>query len=530
VLIGHNAPIDQYLMTNPEYFFERSPEHAVLDRGNPHILLSHLRCAAFEIPLSRKEEPEFGGLTPGILDLLEEHKHLREIRGRWYYSREDYPAATVSLRNASQNAYTILDASASRDGDGEQGKNRVLGTVDEGSAFWQVHPQAVYMHDGETYFVDKLDLVERTAYVHKADLDYYTQAVSDTRVDAAEADLEKTWRRAEVCFGPCSVLDKLTMFKKIRFGGRDSLGFGQVSLPHTTLRTTGLWLRPHADALRKVVRWGRVPADGLQGIANVISYTVSLHAMCDPLDIGTVVDMRAVSGPVLYLYDKYPGGLGYAQRAWHLIEEVMRDALALIRRCECDDGCPSCVGSPLLPQYQQDPDAEMKGRIPDKDAALILLHALLEEPDYEPKMPLTGTALARAQRILAAAAGGAGEAVEGAGGEGGDGEAGGTSAAAKRKRRRARGGADAPDADAAGDGPDEEDDSGWDGGAEGEDAPGRGGDAGTGRVGRDAKRRSLPPRERVKLPDDLRLKLEEQLRRIEESPRAVRGRGEGAGG
>ncbi len=515
VLIGHNAPIDQYLMTNPEYFFERSPEHAVLDRGNPHILLSHLRCAAFEIPLSRKEEPEFGGLTPGILDLLEEHKHLREIRGRWYYSREDYPAATVSLRNASQNAYTILDASASRDGGEEQGKNRVLGTVDEGSAFWQVHPQAVYMHDGETYFVDKLDLGERTAYVHKADLDYYTQAVSDTRVDAAEADMEKTWRRAELCFGPCSVLDKLTMFKKIRFGGRDSLGFGQVSLPHTTLRTTGLWLRPHVEALEKVVSWGRVPADGLQGIANVLFYTVSLHAMCDPLDIGTVVDMRAVTGPVLYLYDKYPGGLGYAQRAWHLIEEVMRDALALIRRCECDDGCPSCVGSPLLPQYQQDPDAEMKGRIPDKDAALILLHALLEEPDYEPKMPLTGTALARASRILAAGSGPG--SVDGAGGEGVEGGggrrrgAGGAGAAAKRTRRATRGGA-GPEEVSGDDGPDRE------------EGPDRG-----------AKRKPLPPRVRVKLPDDLRLKLEEQLRRIEESPpsgggrRAVRGPGEKAG-
>lgn len=534
VLIGHNAPIDQYLMTNPAYFFERSPEHAVLDRGNPHILLSHLRCAAFEIPLSRKEEPEFGGLTPGILDLLEEHKHVREIRGRWYYTREDYPAATVSLRNASQNAYTILDASASRDGGEEQGKNRVLGTVDEGSAFWQVHPQAVYMHDGETYFVDKLDLGERTAYVHKADLDYYTQAVSDTRVDAAEADLEKTWRRAELCFGPCSVLDKLTMFKKIRFGGRDSLGFGQISLPHTTLRTTGLWLRPHADALEKVVRWGRVPADGLQGIANVLSYTVSLHAMCDPLDIGTAVDMRAVTGPVLYLYDKYPGGLGYAQRAWHLIEEVMRDALALIRRCECDDGCPSCVGSPLLPQYQQDPDAEMKGRIPDKDAALILLHALLEEPDYEPKMPLTGTALARAQRILAAVAG-ARNVAEGSAGDGGASDAEGAGAAATRRRGRTRGGSGEGGPDGEG-GSDQEGGFGDDGDSGDEhDSAGEGSKRG-------AKRKPLPPRVRVKLPDDLRVKLEEQLRRIEESPspagghppararRAVQGRVEGSGG
>jgi len=157
-----NAPIDQYLMTTRSTSSGARREHAVLDRGNPHILLSHLRCAAFEIPLSRKEEPEFGGLTPGILDLLEEHKHLREIRGRWYYTARTTrrPPSRCGTPRRTPTRFSTPPPRA--DGGDEQGKNRVIGTVDEGSAFWQVHPQAVYMHDGETYFVDKLDLSERT--------------------------------------------------------------------------------------------------------------------------------------------------------------------------------------------------------------------------------------------------------------------------------------------------------------------------------------------------------------------------------
>ncbi len=495
VLIGHNAPIDQYLMTHPEYFFDRTPENAVCDRSNPHLLLNHLRCAAFEIPIRPEEEELFGPQAPAILDLLQEHGHLRAVKGRWYYTREDYPSAGVSLRNAGENVYTILDTTAGGEeargggaegrsglpGRGEppggrtQGDVRVIGTIDELSAFWQVHPQAVYMHEGETYFVDRLDLAEKTAWVHKADLDYFTQAVSDSHIEAESADLEKTWRQAAVSFGPCSVHDKVTMFKKIRFGGRDSLGFGQIDLPHTTLHTAALWLVPSAGALSAVIEHGRVPADALQGIANVLVHTVSLHVMCDPQDLGTVIEMRNLQGPTLFLYDKYPGGLGYAQRAWHLVEEVMTAALAMIRGCACEEGCPSCVGSPLLPQYQQDPDLEMKGRIPDKEAALILLHALLGLPPYTPRVPLSPARARRAQMLLAAGVAGA-EATAG----------------------RAGNGRDEVGAGDAG-----RDDSG----------------AGTAAI--------LPPRATVRLPEDLRRKLQEQLRRVEEDARRSRGRGRG---
>ena len=381
VMVGHNLPIDQYLMRHPSYFFERSPEHAVIDPQNPHILLSHLRCAAFELPLRRQEEGSWGEYAPAILDLLAEHGEVKEVKGRWYYAKEGFPAAGVSLRNTAENVYTINET-------GRPDGNRVIGTIDEPSAFPQVHPQAIYMHDAETYFVDRLDINERVAYVHRSDVDYYTQAMSDSHIEVVRSEMEKKLLDSEVGFGDTNVHSKVTMFKKIKFGSRDSIGYGNLDLPTQTLETMALWIAPSLEVLTKVTRYGRVPAEGMCGIANVLPDVVSLFAMCDPLDLGTVVDSKNVGVPAVFLYDKYPGGLGFAQKAYHMIEEVLSAALDLIHACPCEDGCPSCVGAPLPPHMQQDPDAMGKGRIPDREAALVMLHALLGRSDYVPKGPI----------------------------------------------------------------------------------------------------------------------------------------------
>lgn len=394
ILIGHNAPIDQYLMQNPDYFFRNNPENAVLDPGNPHILLNHLRCAAFEIPIPVPEEGVWGDYAPAILDLLQDRTLVRQVKGRWFYASEDYPAATFSLRNSGENEYTIVDTSET---------NRVIGTIDEPSAFTQVHPQAIYLHDAETYLVDSLDLSERVAYLHKADVDYYTQAVTDSYIDAQDPELVRNWQAVALFFGECSIHEKVTMFKKIKFGSRDSLGYGQVDLPHWSLRTTALWFVLPAPVLAKALEQGRVPADGLTGIANVLAEVVSLHVMCDPHDLGTAVDMRNTGGPTVFVYDKYPGGLGYAQRAFHDFETMLASALRLIEGCPCEDGCPSCVGSPLPSSFHQDPDAFSKGRIPDKEAALILLHAALGHAEYRARVPLEGIRARRAEALTARA-------------------------------------------------------------------------------------------------------------------------------
>jgi DEAD/DEAH box helicase domain-containing protein len=377
IFMGHNLPIDQYLMRHPDYFFARNPEHAVVDPSNPHILIGHLRCAAFELPLDPRDAKTFGEYTPALRKLLEEFGHVKTIRGRAYFSRTDYPAGEINLRTASIHTYTIVRSTP----DG----NKVIGTMDEPSAFSQLHPEAVYMHDAETYLVDDLNLEERVAYVHAADIDYYTQAVSDTQILINEVEREKTWNGAAVAFGNVSVTDTEVIFKKIKFGSRDSIGYGNIDLPAQVLHTTSCWLSPPNAVVQQVMRMGKVPAEGLLGLSNLLGEVVPLFAMCDRRDVGTAVDLKNTGVPAVFIYDKYPGGLGFSQKVYRLLPEILEACRLLATECDCDGGCPSCVGSPIPPYSQQDPDTMGKGRIPDKDAALVLLHALLGLDPYVPK-------------------------------------------------------------------------------------------------------------------------------------------------
>ncbi len=484
VLVAHNTPIDQYLMRHPEYFFSQTPEHAVIDPNNPHILLGHLRAAAYELPIGARDEELFGEYAPAILDILAEHGQVRLIRGRWYYATDGYPAAEIGLRNASDEVFVIVDTGtpgapvfdrATRSGDpfesiaasgtaawDERGAGggpgrplpppeqrlsvrkalergyRIIGTLDQAGAYAQLHPQAIYLHDAETYFVEHLDLTERVAYVHKVNLEYYTQSIADSRIRVVETEKQEDWRRSEIGFGSLAVSEKVYLFKKVRFGSRESVGFGPVDLPVQTLETEGLWVTPPAAALAEVARHGRIATEGLWGIANVLRDVITIHAMCDVMDIGTAMDSRGTGTPSVFVYDKYPGGLGFARKSYGLTETIMQGALDLITGCPCEAGCPSCVGAPVLPHTTNDPDAGGRGRIPDKEAALVLLHHMLEKAPYIPKGPRPDW------EGLAGALGGDGSAdaagAEEPGGAHGRGRAGGTG-------RDGAGGEDEPDAD-----------------------------------------------------------------------------------
>ena len=380
ILIAHNSPIDQYLMQRPGYFFGRSPEHAITDPENPHILAGHLACAVNELPMAPGELRDFGEFTPAVLELLEEDGHVRRVRNRWYWKGAFYPAARVPLRNIDENNYTIHDVT-------DPAKPQVIGQLDEFSAYTLLHPQAVYMHNAETYFVQDLDLKQKTARVTRENLDYYTQAVSRTDIVVNETEMEKTWRIAPMAFGDVTVTTLVYMFRKIKFFGRDSIGFGNLDLPPLSLDTVAMWLMPPRQVLHRVSEYQRVPGDGLLGIANVMGEVLPLFAMCDPMDIGTVVDSKNTGTPSIFIFDRISGGVGFAERCYEMIEEVMQASLTLIQECGCEEGCPSCVGSPIPPFAQHDPDGSTRDCIPDKEAALMILHDLLELEPYIPKAP-----------------------------------------------------------------------------------------------------------------------------------------------
>ncbi|MBN1163061.1 MAG: DEAD/DEAH box helicase [Candidatus Krumholzibacteriota bacterium] len=376
--IPYNSPLDQYLVKHPDYFFGKSPENAIIDPGNPHVLLGQMRAAAFELPLGAEEVAGMGEYAPAIAQLLEEERELNFVKGKWYWRGYGYPSAAVNLRNISPHIYTIINES-----DG----NKTIGTIDEASAFQQVHPQAIYLHEAETYFVRDLDIEKKIAFIEKTNVDYYTQSITETQVKVDREEKNGRWRVSDLAFGDVSVTDLTFMFRKIKFGSRDSIGYGKCDLPPQVLETAGMWLVPPPEVLALVRKWGRVPGEGLLGLSNVLREVVPLFVMCDPLDIGTTVNSRSTGSPAVYLYDKYPGGLGFALKAYDLLEEIMQAALELISSCPCQQGCPSCVGSPIPPFSQLDPDTGGRGMIPDKEAALVILHYLLQIEPYRPAVP-----------------------------------------------------------------------------------------------------------------------------------------------
>lgn len=367
-LVGQNTPIDQYLMAHSEYLFGRSPEQAVVDPDNPHIVVGHLKCATNELPLSDADAQQLGPYAADVLELLEEDQCVRHIDENWYWASSEYPAANVNLRNISGPVYTIQD-----EAEGE----RVIGTLDEMSALSQLHDHAVYLHGADTYFVNRLDLDQKIVFVERRDLDYYTQSIQASEIRIDERETEEPWHDGLLGFGDVTVTTNIPMFKKIRFHSRDSLGFEKLDLPPQSLETVALWFAPPESVAQEMIDRKLIMGEALIGLANIMVEVAPLYVMCDTQDIGVVVDARNLGRDAIFLHDRYPGGMGYARRCLGCFGKMLQAMRDVIQNCACEDGCPSCVGSAVPASALTDLDSAVRGRIPDKDAALFLLNALL---------------------------------------------------------------------------------------------------------------------------------------------------------
>ncbi|MBZ0269927.1 DEAD/DEAH box helicase, partial [bacterium] len=382
--VAYDDPIDQYLMRHPEYLFSQPVESAIIDPENPYILSGHLQCAAFELPLSGEDHATFGTVAPDLVRLLEETGRTRQVDGKSYWANTDFPSRAVSLRHMSDDTYTIIEVPAdtgkgsayrpqtgpdftvpaSSPGRGGRGKGpggkadeaQVIGNVDAISALELLYPEAVYLHQGETFVVRHLDLEGKSAYVERRDVDYYTTPVLEQNLLLRGTRETDTWGGAVTGFGDATVTWFTSFFKKIKFFSVESIGWGNLDLPPQDIDTTTAYLTLPDDIRAHVKSLGKNPVEGLVGIRNLLISVVPLWAMCDRADIGGVVDSKNTGKPTVFLYDRFPGGLGFVEHAFRRPGEVMEAARQLVSECECDGGCPSCVGLPVLrPAQHQDP-------------------------------------------------------------------------------------------------------------------------------------------------------------------------------
>ncbi|MBI2777143.1 MAG: DEAD/DEAH box helicase [Chloroflexi bacterium] len=340
ILVASASPVDQYVIHHPEFLLERSPEEARVDPDNLHILLAHLRCATFERPF---EPGEVFGPQPAddLLAFLGEEGHVREAGdGRWYWSSENFPASEVSLRSAAPENVVIIDTTPDRP--------RVLGEVDLFSAQVLVHERAIYLHESVQYHVDRLEWGERKAYVHKVDADHYTYANRAVTLKPLDVFADAPATGGRRVHGEVMVASLVTLFKKLKFGTDENVGWGPIDLPELELQTTAYWVTADAAA----AGWRRDDLDiALVGAGRAIQAVAAVLLMVDPRDLGLVSQVRSPhqESPTIYIYEAIPGGVGLSERLFARHEELVSGAAALVESCSCDSGCPACTGPRLDP-------------------------------------------------------------------------------------------------------------------------------------------------------------------------------------
>ena len=338
VFVAADDPLDHFLLANPQELLTRPLEAAVVDITNPYILAPHMRCAAWELPLSPAEDVFAPADLAPLLAADAQAGRLRERAGRWFWSGRGSPAATVNIRNAGGAPFAIVDA----------GTGVLIGDVDAARAYRTVHDGAVYLHQGQTYRVDRLDLDDHVALVRPYDGDEYTSPRSDTDISVVAVDEAVDWGRCRMHYGRVEVTNRVLAYERRRVFTEESLGLVELDLPPVELSTRALWVTVPDEALREV---GLVPSR-VPGSAHAAEHAaiglLPLFAMCDRWDIGGVsTAWHPDTGQAsIFIYDAYPGGAGIAERGFRSGERHLLATLTAVEHCRCDTGCPSCVQSP----------------------------------------------------------------------------------------------------------------------------------------------------------------------------------------
>jgi len=345
VMVASSAPVDQYVVEHPEYLFERSPEHAYVNPDNLEVLLNHLKCAAFELPLRADEK--FGPHETGELCRFLAEAGLLHLSGTgagsaWHWTSDSYPANAVSLRSISSDNFVVIDIT---------GEAKIIGEVSYTAALTTLHEKAIYLHEAKQFHVEKFDFKERKAYVKRVDCDYYTDAIDYTQVKPLrEFDKAEVASGVERVHGDVRVNRQIVGFKKIRFYTMENVGAGNLSMPEQEMHTTAFWLHFPAAFLEAMSEY--TPSErqcGLSGLGNAFRTVASLLLMCDPRDLGVAMTEDLSGGlsvwePNLYLYDGYSGGVGLSAPLYRLSDRLLRQSRELIEGCGCEAGCPACVG------------------------------------------------------------------------------------------------------------------------------------------------------------------------------------------
>jgi DEAD/DEAH box helicase domain-containing protein len=391
VLVASSLPLDQYIIRNPDFFLGASPEQARIDADQLLILLDHVRCAAFELPF--KDGEQFGNQPLSeMLAYLEEHDILHREADEWHWMSDSYPANSVSLRSVAEGNFVVVDTTG--------GAKTVIAEVDYSAAPMTLYEGAIYMVQSTPFQVERLDWEGRKAFVTRTQADYYTDAIDYTRLKILEPFEEYQHNHHGVAQGEVHLVQRITGYKKIRYYSHENVGYGKIELPDQEMHTTAVWWQVNPRALEATFDSRQIALDGFLGASYALHIIATMRMLAEPGDIGKAVgDGNArwfatlhASGrgeirnnedelidparldrftPTLFLYDNYPGGIGLSSPLCESRDTIIHDAKQLVADCNCNHGCPSCIG-PILASD------ETRG-YPPKQAALEVLSLLTDD-------------------------------------------------------------------------------------------------------------------------------------------------------
>lgn len=370
VFVARSSAIDQYMVTHPDVLVGASPEQARINPQNLFVLVDHMKCAAFELPFEPEER--FADLelheTREVLEYLQTHGVVNQSAGRFHWMQRVYPATHVNLRGIPEENFIVINVKT----------ERVLAEVDFRSAHTTLYKHAIYNLDADQYQVEELDYENHKAYVRRVEPDYYTTAMTYTRVGVLDEERSGRAGVATQGYGEVLVTTKFVGFKKIRFRTGENIGYGDIHLPDLEMHTTACWFTLPAEALASLGCDLATAIDGLVAVSHALKVSATVTLMCASTDIGRSVGDRSAETslelgassyrrpskgprggrkfrlddfePTVFLYDDMPGGVGLAGAIDKRMTEIVARALDLVTRCDCQGlGCPSCVGA--MPTY-----------------------------------------------------------------------------------------------------------------------------------------------------------------------------------
>ncbi|GAQ89048.1 ATP-dependent helicase [Klebsormidium nitens] len=383
VIIGQQRPLDQHYMRHPDQLFSRGIEDALCDPLNPYLLRMHLPCAANELPLTEEDEALFGSDFGRVRDELVEASELRYVPGpdggdQYTYRWDDNPATKFNIRGAAQDPFKVED---------EDG--RFIEEVEKATAFRRIHEGAIFLHQRESYQVLELDVEGRKATVRSCSPEFLTEVKEKISVRILESQQSRKALAAQLEFGTVKVTESIVGFQKKHILHDKVIEECSLQLPPTEYDTCAIWWDVPPEAVYRLEQEGSL-MDAMNGVKRMVISILPQLSLMDRQDIGghAVLSQEATQRPQVFIFDAYPGGIGITKQAYGKIEEVWRQALSVLRECDCSEGCPSCV--------QPSSFESVSGSMAVKKACRILLEALLAdwmlttEAADEAPIPTTG--------------------------------------------------------------------------------------------------------------------------------------------